>query len=97
MTTNTSLSTTPGTDAQAVSLAVARTLKQARKAQKITLDELSRRSGVSKGTVVEIEKCTANPSIGILCKIAAALGLSVADIVNEIGRASCRDRVCQYV
>ncbi|WP_367084455.1 helix-turn-helix domain-containing protein [Pseudomonas sp. HOU2] len=82
MTTNTSLSTTPGADAQAVSLAVARTLKQARKVQKITLDELSRRSGVSKGMVVEIEKCTANPSIGILCKIAAALGLSVADIVN---------------
>lgn len=82
MTTNTTLSTTPGADAQAVSLAVARTLKQARKAQKITLDELSRRSGVSKGMVVEIEKCTANPSIGILCKIAAALGLSVADIVN---------------
>ncbi|MDQ0654437.1 helix-turn-helix domain-containing protein [Pseudomonas cedrina] len=82
MITKTRLATAPGADAQAVSLAVARTLKQARKAQKITLDELSRRSGVSKGMVVEIEKCTANPSIGILCKIAAALGLSVADIVN---------------
>lgn len=82
MTLNINISTTPGADAHAVSLAVARTLKQARKAQKITLDELSRRSGVSKGMVVEIEKCTANPSIGILCKIAAALGLSVADIVN---------------
>ena len=82
MTINTGISTVPGADAQAVSLAVARTLKQARKNQKITLDELSRRSGVSKGMVVEIEKCTANPSIGILCKIAAALGLSVADIVN---------------
>jgi transcriptional regulator with XRE-family HTH domain len=79
---NSPLSTVPGADAHAVSLAVARTLKQARKTQKITLDELSRRSGVSKGMVVEIEKCTANPSIGILCKIAAALGLSVADIVN---------------
>ena len=82
MTLNTSKSAAPGADAQTVSLAVARALKQARKAQKITLDELSRRSGVSKGMVVEIEKCTANPSIGILCKIAAALGLSVADIVN---------------
>jgi Predicted transcriptional regulators len=82
MTLNNSISTTPGADAQTVGLAVARTLKQARKNQKITLDELSRRSGVSKGMVVEIEKCTANPSIGILCKIAAALGLSVADIVN---------------
>lgn len=82
MTLNNGISTAPGADAQTVSLAVARTLKQARKHQKITLDELSRRSGVSKGMVVEIEKCTANPSIGILCKIAAALGLSVADIVN---------------
>ncbi|EFQ62900.1 MULTISPECIES: helix-turn-helix domain-containing protein [Pseudomonas] len=82
MTKKTGKTTTPGADAQAVSLAVARTLKQARQAQSITLDELSRRAGVSKGMVVEIEKCTANPSIGILCKIAAALGLSVADIVN---------------
>ena len=32
--------------------------------------------------LVEIEKGTANPSIAILCKIAAAFGLSVADIVN---------------
>lgn len=30
----------------------------------------------------EIEKCSANPSIATLCKIAAALGLSVADVVN---------------
>ena len=32
--------------------------------------------------LVEIEKCDANPSIAILCKISAALGVSVADIVN---------------
>lgn len=32
--------------------------------------------------LVEIEKGSANPSIAILCKLAAALGLSVADIVN---------------
>ena len=31
---------------------------------------------------MEIEKGSANPSVAILCKIAAALGLSVADIVN---------------
>ena len=50
--------------------------------QKLSLDELSRRAGVSKGMLVEIEKGSANPSIAILCKLAAALGLSVADIVN---------------
>jgi quercetin dioxygenase-like cupin family protein len=32
--------------------------------------------------LVEIEKGNANPSIAILCKLAAALGISVADIVN---------------
>ncbi|CAI8892363.1 helix-turn-helix domain-containing protein [Pseudomonas serbica] len=82
MTKKVNISTENGADVQAVSEAVARRLKQERLEQKITLDELSRRSGVSKGMVVEIEKCTANPSIAILCKIAAALGLSVADVVN---------------
>ncbi len=32
--------------------------------------------------LVEIEKGAANPSIAILCKLAAALGVSVADIVD---------------
>ena len=32
--------------------------------------------------LVEMEKEAANPSIAILCKLAAALGVSVADIVN---------------
>ena len=50
--------------------------------KKLSQDELSRRAGVSKGMLVEIEKGSANPSIAILCKLAAALGLSVADIVN---------------
>lgn len=50
--------------------------------EKLSLDELSRRASVSKGMLVEIEKGAANPSIAILCKLAAALGVSVADIVN---------------
>ena len=82
MTKIVNIPTNTGADVQTVSEAVSRRLKQERKKRKITLDELSRRSGVSKGMVVEIEKCTANPSIAILCKIAAALGLSVADVVN---------------
>ncbi|CUZ50263.1 HTH-type transcriptional regulator sinR [Serratia marcescens] len=71
-----------GADVQTVSEAVSHRIKQQRKSQKLSLDELSRRAGVSKGMLVEIEKGSANPSIAILCKLAAALGLSVADIVN---------------
>lgn len=74
--------TDPGADAESISAALASRLKQYRKEQKLSLDELSRRAGVSKGMLVEIEKGSANPSIAILCKLAAALGISVADIVN---------------
>ncbi|WP_250475069.1 XRE family transcriptional regulator [Caballeronia sp. GAFFF1] len=82
MTKNVNISTDSGADIQAVSEAVAIRLREYRKQQKLTLDALSRHSGVSKGMLVEIEKGAANPSIGILCKISAALGVSVADIVN---------------
>ena len=71
-----------GADARLVNEAVSRRIKSCRTSRKLSLDELSRRAGVSKGMLVEIEKGSANPSIAILCKIAAALGLSVADIVN---------------
>lgn len=74
--------TETGADIERVSQAVSVMLKRFRQQQKISLDEMSRRAGVSKGMLVEIEKGAANPSIGILCKIAAACGISVADIVN---------------
>ncbi len=74
--------TDSGADIERVSEAVSLRIKNARKAQRLSLDELSRRAGVSKGMLVEIEKGSANPSIAILCKVAAALGLSVADVVN---------------
>jgi transcriptional regulator with XRE-family HTH domain len=74
--------TSAGADIDSVSAAVSSSIKAWRKQQKLSLDALSRRAGVSKGMLVEIEKGSANPSIAILCKIAAALGLSVADIVN---------------
>lgn len=82
MTRKVNISTDSGADVQTVSEAVAARLREYRKQQKLTLDALSRRSGVSKGMLVEIENCAANPSIAILCKISAALGVSVADIVN---------------
>lgn len=65
-----------------IAQALASKIKNHRKISKLSLDELSRRAGVSKGMLVEIEKGSANPSIGILCKLSAALGLSVADLVN---------------
>nr|WP_294864130.1 helix-turn-helix domain-containing protein [uncultured Pseudogulbenkiania sp.] len=90
MTKKVNISTDSGADVHSVSQAVAAKLKQHRKKQKLSLDELSRRAGVSKGMLVEIEKCIANPSIAILCKIAAALGVSVADIVDVASAPAAR-------
>ena len=82
MTEKVNIMTDSGADVAQVSLAVANRIRNWRKDKKLSLDELSRRASVSKGMLVEIEKGAANPSIAILCKLAAALGVSVADIVN---------------
>ena len=82
MTDKVNIMTAQGVDVAQVSLAVANRIRNWRKDKKMSLDELSRRASVSKGMLVEIEKGAANPSIAILCKLAAALGVSVADIVN---------------
>ncbi|MEL2239722.1 helix-turn-helix domain-containing protein [Leclercia adecarboxylata] len=82
MTDKVNIMTATGADVAQVSLAVANRIRNWRKEKKLSLDELSRRACVSKGMLVEIEKGAANPSIAILCKLAAALGISVADIVN---------------
>ena len=71
-----------GADILNVNAAMSRRLKALRTQNGLTLDELSKRSGVSKGMLVEIERGEANPSIATLCKAAAALGVSVADILN---------------
>lgn len=50
-----------------------------------SLDELAGRSGVSKGMVVQIEAARTNPSVGTLCRIADAFGVTVARLVEPQG------------
>jgi len=47
-----------------------------------TLDELAARSGVSRRLLVQIEHAEANPSLNTLLKLAAALGVTLADLVS---------------
>src|SRR5215208_2596820 len=56
-----------------------------RRERALSLDKLAARSGVSKGMLVQIENGQANPSIATLCKVAAGLGASVADLVELSG------------
>ena len=82
MTKKVNLVTEAGADVSTVNEAVSHRIKQYRKQKKLSLDELSRRANVSKGMLVEIEGCKANPSIALLCRLAAAMGVSVADFVD---------------
>lgn len=82
MTKKVNLMTDAGADVSTVNEAVSQRIKQYRKQKKMSLDELSRQANVSKGALVEIEGCKANPSIALLCRLAAAMGVSVADFVD---------------
>lgn len=64
-----------------LAVAVAQRISSLRQEQGLTFDALALRSGVSKGTLVQIEQERANPSISTLCRLANALGVSVADLV----------------
>lgn len=60
-------------------------VKSLRLGQKLSLDALAERTGLSKGTVVAIERGQANPSIGVLCRLAAAFSMAVPDLLEESG------------
>ena len=64
-----------------VSAAVAIRVSRLRSDSNLTFDALAARAGVSKGALVQIEQANSNPSISTLCRLAAALGVSVADLV----------------
>ena len=59
-------------------------LRALRHAQKLSLSEVARLSGVSKGYLSQVERSpTARPSAAILSDIARALGTSVAQLIEH--------------
>jgi len=60
-------------------------IRARRRDRRLSLDRLAALADVSKGALVQIENGDANPSIATLCKLAASLGASVADLVQVSG------------
>jgi XRE family transcriptional regulator, regulator of sulfur utilization len=77
--------TSPGDDVGAAELGrrVAENLRHRRKARGMSLDDLSRSSGVSRAALSQIETCKSNPTVGVLWKIAVGLGVPFAELVGE--------------
>src|SRR5690242_12772679 len=70
------------TDIDAVAASIAGQVRGLRQVRGWSLDELASRSGVSKGMVVQIEGARTNPSIGTLCRLAEAFGVSIGRLVE---------------
>ncbi|GAA5042185.1 transcriptional regulator with XRE-family HTH domain [Thermocatellispora tengchongensis] len=68
----------PGT----LAAAIANNVRAQRAHRGLTLDELAARSGVSRGMLVQVEQARTNPSVSTLARIADALGVTVARLVE---------------
>lgn len=58
-------------------------LAQLRQAQGLSLDELSRRAGVSKSMLSQIERGQANPTVAVVWRLANALGVPLAELLDS--------------
>ncbi len=65
-----------------VGSALAQRIGDLRRERKLSLDGLAKFAGLSKGTVVALEQGKANPSIGVLCRLAAAFSVPVSDLMS---------------
>ncbi|QYG94992.1 helix-turn-helix domain-containing protein [Iamia sp. SCSIO 61187] len=73
-----------------VAAAIARNTRKLRAERQWSLERLAERSGVSKGMLVQIEQARTNPSMGTLCRVADAYGVTLAQLVELSDTASVR-------
>jgi transcriptional regulator with XRE-family HTH domain len=66
-----------------VAVEMAARVRAERARRRWTLDELARRSAVSRRLLVQIEHGEANPSLSTLLKLAAALDVTLTDLVAD--------------
>lgn len=64
-------------------------LKRIRKSKGMSLDEVSEQTGVSKSMLAQIEKGTANPSIGVLGKITSGLRIEFQEFIAPPPKDFC--------
>ncbi|MFF2848161.1 helix-turn-helix domain-containing protein [Streptomyces sp. NPDC058001] len=70
-------------DLDQLTQSLARNLKRWRGERGFTLDALAARSGVSRGMIIQIEQARTNPSVGTTVKLADALGVSIATLLDH--------------
>jgi transcriptional regulator with XRE-family HTH domain len=71
------------TDQDHVASGIASRVRAERAKRRWTLDELAARSAVSRRLLVQIEQAEANPSLATLLKLAAALGVTLTELISQ--------------
>jgi transcriptional regulator with XRE-family HTH domain len=71
----------PDPDHKRATEAVARAVRRLRTDRTWTLDEVARRSGISRRLIVQIEQGQANPSIGTLLRLANVFEVTLSELV----------------
>lgn len=61
---------------------IAQNIKQLRQSRNMTQEQLSRASGVPRPTWSNLESGIANPTVAVLAKVAAALQVSVEELIS---------------
>ena len=65
---------------------VGQTLASLRQQRALSLDELSRQAGVSKSMLSQIERNQANPTVAVVWRLANALGVPLAELLDGAQR-----------
>jgi transcriptional regulator with XRE-family HTH domain len=73
---------------KSVAAEIAARVRAARTRRRWTLDELAARSTVSRRLLVQIEHGDSNPSLATLLKLAAALGITLTELVADEGETA---------
>jgi transcriptional regulator with XRE-family HTH domain len=66
-----------------VNTTLSKNVRRLRATRDFTYDDLAALAGLSKGMLVQIEQGRTNPSIGTLCKLANALGVTISRLIEE--------------
>lgn len=76
---------------------VAINLKRIRKSRSMSLDMVSEQTGVSKSMLAQIEKGQANPSLGVLGKIASGLRIRVQELIEAPPMDACLVKISNMI
>lgn len=72
------------------------TLRNVRRQRKLTLDELAKRSGVSKSMLSQIERGLVNPTLSVLWHLTSALGIEIGELLSNAA-IGAQQRVTEHL